>query len=216
MYLLTLSYLTLVRKLFVKKIRWMFPVVVTITLASSLAISADLNAAPLTGTIKFNQKITPRPCILSSGKHFSKSFQDFSKLEILTAGHNYERIDVDSHELPLAEGFVAGFAITCPNSVTSVKVKAIYTDAGFIPGKPILKLDGTGKGVALWIYPVDQIEDGNVYWKPNDVHSFKIDEKDGGVVKLKAIPYPFYNSKDEIHAGDYTGTINLEFDFVGA
>ncbi|EBQ8600489.1 fimbrial protein [Salmonella enterica] len=193
------------------KTQWLFSCVISVTLLSSLITSADLNAAPLTGTMNYNERINPRPCVLHSNEQ-SKKLPDYSIADIINAGGGREQITASTGaELKGELQYTIG--VDCPAEISAVNVKAIYTNANLFNGKPILKTTGDGKGVALWIYPVGATG-SELYWMNDTSREFKL-ESGQGAVGMKIAPYPGYKSKADIHAGAFSGTISLVFDFVG-
>ncbi|EHI7423325.1 hypothetical protein QB781_003922 [Salmonella enterica] len=197
-----------------KRTRWLFYDVISIALLSSLAISADLNAAPvpIKGDMTYSQKINPRPCTIKNAEQ-SQTLPDYSRLDILEAGGGVESITEQIGAMLRGGSLTYTFGIDCPSEITEVNVKAVYTNANLFKGKPILATSGSGKGVALWVYPVSPA-DGATYWLNDTAHLFSLPEGKGNV-GLKIVAYPGYQKKTEIASGDYKGVIDLVFDFVG-
>lgn len=197
--------------MFVNKTQWLFSCVISVTLLSSLITSADLNAAPLTGTMNYNERINPRPCVLYSNEQ-SKKLPDYSIADIIKAGDGSDKITKNSGQKLKGE-LEYTIGVDCPAEVSAVNVKALYTNANLFEGKPVLKTTGDGKGVALWIYPVGGTG-SEPYWMNDEIRKFELISGQGSV-GMKIIPYPGYQSKADIHAGAFSGTISLVFDFVG-
>ncbi|EDV2568418.1 TPA: hypothetical protein ACU9K7_003235 [Salmonella enterica] len=190
------------------KTRWLFTVVVSIT---TLAISTGLIAAPLKGTLSIHQHINPMTCSISQ-KDYSHSFPTYSKKEILAAAKYAEAVTATLGD-KLGNPLNLKMAVVCPDNITSVKVKAIYDNANYFAGKPIVKTNGDGKGVALWVYSSGESDSLGIYWQSDQIRTFNLTSGSGNV-GIKVDPYPYYTSKDEIQGGKYSATISLVFDFV--
>ncbi|EAN4380557.1 hypothetical protein DRE45_21420 [Salmonella enterica subsp. enterica] len=197
-----------------KRTRWLFYDVISIALLSSLAISADLNAAPvpIKGDMTYSQKINPRPCIIKNAEQ-SQTLPNYSRVDILEAGGGVEPITEKIGAILKGGSLTYTFEIDCSSEITGVNVKAVYTNANLFEGKPVLATSGSGKGVALWVYPVGAT-DGGPYWLNDSTHSFSL-SSGKGKVGLNIVAYPGYQKKTEIASGDYKGVIDLVFDFVG-
>ncbi|EBS4817118.1 hypothetical protein DEN29_18800 [Salmonella enterica subsp. enterica serovar Javiana] len=195
-----------------KKKRWLFSGVIFIILLSSLATSADLNAAPLSGTMTYSQQINMRPCTISDGDGTIK-LKNYTMADIIKAAKNAETsIDDDRAAVVGGDIFYHTIKINCPKEITEVHVKATYkAENVLIQGKPILQTEGSGKGIGLWFYSTFPTPRG--YWQSGEMKTFPL--QDGqGEVKLRIEPYPLYLKRENIHAGDYSGNISLTFEFV--
>ncbi|SUI05094.1 Uncharacterised protein [Salmonella enterica subsp. enterica] len=122
--------LTLTKEMFVNKTQWLFLCVISVTLLSSLITSADLNAAPLTGTMNYNERINPRPCVLHSNEQ-SQKLPDYSIADIIKAGEGSDKITKSSGQKLKGE-LEYTIGVDCPAEVSAVNVKALLYKRQFI------------------------------------------------------------------------------------